>query len=101
MTETITCPQCKFEIEVTEVLTSQLRASLREEFAQTLRVKESEYSQREAKLSEQHANLLREKAAIDDQVAAKLEKGRELLCKELMQKAKDEVALDLKSKQSE
>lgn len=101
MSETIVCPKCQFEIEVTEVLATQLRAKLRDEFAEKLRIKDSEYSQRETRLAEQHANLLREKAAIEEQVAAKLEKGREQLCKELMQKAKEQVALDLKCTQSE
>lgn len=32
MSDTIICPKCKFEIEVTEVLSSQLREQLRKEY---------------------------------------------------------------------
>src|SRR5688572_31591376 len=101
MSETIVCPKCKFEIEVTEVLATQLRAKLEQEFAETLRSKETEYAARETKLTEQKNQLTREKAAIAEEVAARLAKEREQLCKELMQKAKEEVAVDLKSTQSE
>ncbi len=101
MSETIVCPKCNFEIEVTEVLATQLRAKLEQEFAETLRGKESEYAAREAKISGEQAKLASEKAALEAEVAARVEKGREQLCKELMQKAKEEVAVDLKSTQSE
>ena len=42
MAESIICPKCSFEIEVTEVLATQLRARLQAEFAETLNVKERE-----------------------------------------------------------
>jgi len=101
MAETIVCPKCRFEIEVTEVLATQLRAKLEQEFAETLRSRESEYAARETKLTEQKNQLTREKAAIAEEVAARLAKEREQLCKELTQKAKEDVAVDLKSTQSE
>jgi hypothetical protein len=101
MTETIVCPKCQFEIEVTEVLATQLRAKMQAEFSETLRVKEGEYSAREAKLGEQQRALQLQRAGIDDEVKARLDKQRELLCKELTQKAKEDVALDLKSAQGE
>jgi hypothetical protein len=101
MTETIVCPKCKFEIEVTEVLATQLRAKMREEFAETLRGKESEYSEREAKLAQHQQQLAQERAAIDQNVAARLVKEREQLRGELLQKAKAEVAVDLKGAQAE
>lgn len=101
MAETIVCPKCRFEIEVTEVLATQLRAKLQAEFAETLRAKESEYSQRDAKLAEQQQKLVRERTAIDEEIATRLSKAREQLSKELLQKAKEEVAVDLKSAQSE
>jgi hypothetical protein len=101
MTETIVCPKCQFEIEVTEVLATQLRAKMQAEFADALRAKEGEFSARETKLAEQQKRLLQQKEGIDEEVKSRLEKQREALCKELMQKAKEDVAVDLKSTQSE
>jgi len=101
MTETIICPKCRFEIEVTEVLATQLRAKMAAEFAQTLRAKEEEYAGRESRLAEQQKALQQQKVGIDEEVKARLEKQREQLCKELMQKAKDDVAIELKSTQGE
>ena len=43
------------------------------------------------KLGEQQKNLAREKAAMEDEVAARVKAGKEQLCKELMQKAKEEA----------
>jgi hypothetical protein len=101
MAETVTCPKCQYQIEVTEVLATQLRAKMQAEFSETLRSKENEYAARETKLNEQKQRLEREKSAIDDEVKARLDKQRELLTKELLQKAKEDVAVDLKSAQSE
>jgi len=47
----------QFEIEVTEVLATQLRAKMQAEFAQTLRAKEDEYAARDAQLAEQLLEL--------------------------------------------
>lgn len=101
MTETIVCPKCQCEIEVTEVLATQLRAKMQAEFAETLRTKEHEYVAREARLAEQKKAIDQQKAGIDEEVKARLDKQREQLCNELMQKAKEDVAIELKSTQGE
>src|SRR5262245_5890627 len=101
MAETLVCPSCQFEIEVAEVLSAQLRAKLQDEFTRTARLKESEFAAREAKLSEQQSKLTRDRVAIDQEVAARLEKERQALCKELTEKAKEDVAVDLKSTQAD
>lgn len=101
MSETVTCPKCQYEIEVTEVLATQLRAKMQSEFNEAARSKETEYAAREAKLNEQKQQLERAKSTIDDEVKTRLEKQREQLTKDLLQKAKEDVAVDLKSAQSE
>src|SRR5262245_11409719 len=97
MAETIVCPKCQYEIEVTEVMSSQLRAELKHEFDEALRIKENEFSGREAKLAEQQHKLALERTAIDEEIATRVNKEREQLGKLALQKAKEEVAVDLKS----
>jgi hypothetical protein len=101
MAETIVCPKCKSQIEVTEVMSAQLRAKLKQEFDEALRAKEREFAEREGNLRQQQETVRLAKAAIEEEIAARLEKGREQLCQELMQKAKADVALELRSAQSE
>jgi hypothetical protein len=101
MTETIVCPKCSYEIEVTEVLAAQLRAQLQAEFTQTLKAKEHEYAQRESNISKQQAALLQQQAAIDAEIATRLKRERDKLCQDLLAKAKEEVAVDLQTAQSE
>src|SRR5262245_9403102 len=101
MTETIVCPKCRFEIEVTEVLATQLRAKMQAEFAETLRMKEDEYAAREAGIAEQKKAIEQQRVRIDEEVNVRLNQQREQLSKELMQKAKDEIAVELKGTQSE
>src|SRR3954453_7156919 len=101
MTETIACPKCNYEIEVTEVLAAQLRAQLQGEFDQTLKAKEQVYAQRENNIAKQQAALLQQQAAIDAEVATRLKRERDKLCQDLLAKAKEEVAVDLQTAQSE
>ena len=68
----IICPKCDFEIEVTEVLSAQLRAEIRKEFEAEQRKKEAQLVERETSLQRQIAELKQAKAAIDEEVAAKL-----------------------------
>ena len=76
MSNTITCPKCKCEIEVTEVLSAQLRAELHTEFETKQRRKESE-------------------------LEAKWNDEREELAKQALQKAKEQVSVDLQDVQQQ
>jgi hypothetical protein len=51
MSDTVICPNCKFEIEVTEVLSAQLRAQLQKEFEAELRKKEESLESREKEIT--------------------------------------------------
>jgi len=63
--EIIKCPNCGFEIAISEVLTVQIRERLKSELETGIRKREAELLKREKQLSQA-------KASIDEQVAEKL-----------------------------
>lgn len=97
----IICPSCKTEIEVTEVLSAQLRGELRKEFETEQRKKDGQLAEREAAIQRQAVEVQQAKLAIDEQVTAKLEKERRQLTEAALKKAKEDVALELKDSQSQ
>jgi hypothetical protein len=91
----IVCPNCKFEIEVTEVLSAQLRGEIRKEFEAEQRKKDAQLTERENALQRQLTELQQAKATIEQQVADKLEKERQQLSENALKKAKEQVAVEL------
>jgi len=75
MPNTIICPKCKTEIEVTEALSSQLRDELREQYEAEARRKEQEFVVREDAIKHREAALATAQESIDQQVEAKLADG--------------------------
>ena len=69
MSDTILCPKCKCEIEVTEVLSSQLRAELQKQFDAEQRARDAEFAKREVEIKRLQQAVAVEKSAIDDEVA--------------------------------
>ena len=77
MTEpTITCPQCKTEIKLTESLAAPLLEATKREFEQRLAQKEADSAKREAALREREAALAKGKETLEEQVAEKLKLER-------------------------
>jgi hypothetical protein len=66
---TITCPNCKAEIKLTESLAAPLIQALRAQYEEKIARKEADVAKREAAIREQHSALLRTKAGIEHQVA--------------------------------
>jgi hypothetical protein len=101
MSDTIICPKCKYEIEVTEVLSSQLREQLRKEFDAELRKKEQDFQTKADGLRKREQELEASKQALDAEVQARLTKEKGRLDKEAVLKAKEAVALELQAKEEE
>lgn len=102
MTEpTITCPNCKTEIKLTESLAAPLLAATKQEFEKRLAQKDADIAKREATLREQEAALAKAKEAIDDQVAEKLKQERSRIATEEAKKAKLVAANELEQKTKE
>ena len=95
MTEpTITCPNCKTEIKLTESLAAPLIESTRRDYERRLAQKEVDIAKREEAVS-------RAKEAIADQVAEKLRAERIKIVAEEAQKAKLALQTDLDQKTRE
>lgn len=99
MTEpTISCPNCKTDILLTESLAAPLIAETRRRFEQQLAAKDQNIAQREAALSTLKSDLVKEKAAFDETIAEKLTAERSRIAAEEAQKAKVRAAADLDEK---
>ena len=98
---TITCPNCKTEIKLTESLAAPLIESTRLEFEERLAQKDADFNKRETSLREREATLAKAKEAIDDQVAEKLKHERTKIAAEENKKAKLALAGDIEQKTKE
>ncbi len=102
MTEpTITCPNCKTEIKLTESLAAPLIEATRREFEKRLAQKDTDIANREIALREKEKALSREKASIDDQVAEKLQQERAGIAAAEAKKARLALSADLEQKTQE
>jgi hypothetical protein len=102
MTEpTLTCPNCRTEIKLTESLAAPLIEVTRRRYEDQLARKEAEVAGREAAIREQLAQIAAAKDAIDAQVAAKVDDERGRIAAGEAQKAKRLVAIDFDQKVKE
>jgi len=98
---TITCPQCKNEIKLTESLAAPLLESVKREYEQRLSQKDANMTQREQALAERAQSLERVKATLDQQLAEKLQQERVRIAAEEQQRAKLALGNDLDQKTNE
>jgi hypothetical protein len=102
MTEpTITCPNCKTEIKLTESLAAPLIESTRRDFEKRLALKDSDIAKKEEALREREEAVSKAKQAIDDQVAEKLVVERARIASEESKKAKLALQSDIDQKAKE
>ncbi|NOU09877.1 MAG: DUF2130 domain-containing protein [Nitrospira sp.] len=102
MTEpTITCPNCKTEIKLTESLAAPLIESTRRDFEKRLALKDSDIAKKEEALREREEAVTKAKQAIDDQVAEKLLVERARIVSEESKKAKLALQSDIDQKAKE
>lgn len=102
MTEpTITCPQCKAEIKLTESLAAPLLEATKRDFEQRLAQKDAEASKRDAALREREAALAKSQEMFEEQVADKLKLERSKIVAEEARKARLALSNDLDQKSKE
>ena len=89
---TITCPQCKTEIKLTESLAAPLLESVKRDYEQRLSQKDADMTQREQALADRAQSLEKAKATLDQQVAQKLQQERVRIAAEEQQRAKKEIS---------
>jgi len=95
---TITCPNCKTEIKLTESLAAPLIESTRRQYEQQIAQKEVEVSKRETAIKTQQQALAKAQESIDEQVAAKVKIERATIAAEEAKKAKQALTNDLEEK---
>ena len=98
MSDTVICPNCKFEIEVTEVLSAQLRTQLQKEFEADIRKKESAIADREKEVVRAKEDVAKAQLDIDRRVDEKLDKERKQLSDDALAKAREQVTLEIRDK---
>lgn len=99
MTEqTITCPNCKFDIPLTEAVAAPLLESTRQQFEQQLLQKDADVAKREAALREQQAALSKAKDTLEDQIAERLASERTAIAEEEGKKARRLLSADIEKK---
>jgi len=103
MTEpTITCPNCKSEIRLTESLAAPLIAATKQQFELRLSEKDAEIAQREQSVRDKEKQVTEAKRAVEqqvaDQVAEQLKAERTRVIAEESKKAKQASAAELDNK---
>jgi hypothetical protein len=98
---TITCPNCKTEIKLTESLAAPLIESTRRDYEQRLALKDTDIARKEESLREREEAVSKAKQAIDDQVAEKLLLERAKIVTEESKKAKQALQTDIDQKARE
>lgn len=98
---TITCPNCKTEIKLTESLAAPLLETTKRQFEQQIADKDAEVAKREAALNAQKAELAKAQETQDEQIAAKLKTERAAIALEEQKKARTLLAGDLETKAKE
>jgi hypothetical protein len=101
MPDTIICPNCQTPIELTEVLSAQLRGQLRKEFETEIHRREKTLADREQKLSNERQALEQASREIDQQVAERLEGERKQLTEAAVTKAREQVTVELRDKEQQ
>jgi hypothetical protein len=95
MSDTLFCPNCRTEIEVSAVLAAQVREKLQKEFDGEARRKDQQLAQREESLRQREHALELSTEALDQQVHKRLAQERTRLLQEAQQKAMESFALEV------
>lgn len=98
---TITCPNCKSEIKLTESLAAPLIEATRQQYEQMISKKEIEVRKREATLRQQQEAIDKAKESIDEQVTEKLKAQRAAIAIEEARKAKQALSGEMEQKARE
>jgi hypothetical protein len=94
----INCPNCGFEIKLTESLAAPLIEVTRKSFQDQLALKDAEMAREKAALRLQQDELTKAKENFEEQLAAKLSKERMAIATSENKKAREAVAIELEGK---
>jgi hypothetical protein len=95
---TITCPNCKIEIKLTESLAAPIIESSRKQLEQAVKQKEAELESREASIRERQTALDQAKESIEQRVIEKVAAERKQIEQSEARKARQLLATDIEQK---
>lgn len=98
---TIECPKCGAEIELTEALTSKIEKSIKVRYEAEALEKEKETQAKLKEVQEKEKELERKREAIDEEVSEKLKAEKKKLADEAYAKARGEEAEKTKALEEE
>ena len=98
MNDRITCPNCQTQIEITEVISGQLRASIRAELETEMGPVRQKLKQQQEDLAHKQQELQEKVQAVEEQVKAKLAAERPALEQAIRSRVREEQDLELKDK---
>ncbi len=94
--DSIKCPKCGEIIPITETLHHQLAEQARAEIKRELAVDQKALVAKEKEIQAREASLVEAEKEIDNQVAKKLSVQKAKLSKDALEKAREDVSLELK-----
>ena len=98
MNNRITCPNCQTEIEITEVISGQLRASILAEVEAELGPVRQRLKQQQEEMAQRQRELEKQAEAVEEQVRAKLAEERTALERVIRDRVTEERDVELKDK---
>jgi hypothetical protein len=101
MTDSLLCPKCGCQIEVSTVLASQIREHLRGEYDAESRRRDAVASEREKKLREREQAFEGQRNDLEIEVARRLTEEKTQLFKQAEVKAKESLAVEFGDMQNE
>jgi hypothetical protein len=101
MSDTIMCPNCSCNIEISTTLASQLREQLRRELEAEARRKHEALTQLEQTLRQRELAVEDSRHSLEHEVSQRVAKERDFLKLEAQTHAQEAIALDLKNLQDQ
>lgn len=99
MANSITCPNCKAEFELNEVMRSQLTTQIRAEMEADVAAKRAQLKAAQEELEQQRSAIEESRLAVNDQIRQGIEGQRAALIAEANKKAQDELAIEMKDRE--
>ena len=101
MSETIKCPSCGCAIEVTEVLSAQLRTQIRSEIALEWHDRETELAKQRTAIESQQQALAQERLAINQEVDRRMLTAKKRFKVKMLRKVRAAFSAELQAKDNE
>ncbi|KAK0341247.1 hypothetical protein LTR94_027182, partial [Friedmanniomyces endolithicus] len=95
---TITCPNCKSDIKLTESLAGPLVEQTRKGFMDQLQQKDQLVAKAQAEAAAERKRIEAERQAIDATLSARMDEARKQIAEEEVLRAKRQIALDLEER---